>query len=287
MVYNICFFFWKKWQNCNFVGINRNIKAAGNHPEITAIIVYSSVTSIVIFITALLVIIIVSSTVNILITTHANLFVIIVVSFNLCVLFLGSFNPGSELILVRCSDNLGSHLDCKITSRTFDFLLNNLASFIQQCQAIRSLWCRAGHHIYRWSNQINSNRNFRCSNANTSPQGIFDRVYAFISVTRTFKISSNLDGLLGQLSLNVLQENLLGLLIETKILKKLGVCNSLLEIVIGCSLLLRLGLKVPGSLLVKSFKFIIGFESKNLSDVPSIELTALALEYFSVHLSMS
>ena len=75
--------------------------------------------------------------------------------------------------------------------------------------------------------------NLRGPDSDSSSQGVLDSVNSPVSVTRTFKVCSYLDGLLCQLSIDVFHQNLLGLLIQTEVLKHLGISNGLLEVVIG------------------------------------------------------
>merc|ERR1719318_145869 len=202
---------------------------------------------------------------NILVATHTNLLIIIIVSINFSIFFLS------------CCHNLWSHLHGEIASRRLDFLLNNLATLIQKSQTFCPLGCGASHDIYWWGNEIDFNGNLWVANSNSSPESILDSINTLIGEARAFKVSPDLHCLLSQLPLNVLDQNLLHVLIQTKVIEKAGVCHRLFEVVISCALLLCLGLKVPSCLLVKVFQLLIGLESKNLSNMTNNGVDSLGL----------
>merc|ERR1719318_256472 len=175
---------------------------------------------------------------NILVATHTNLLIIIIVSINFSIFFLSSPYSGSKFIFISCCHNLWSHLHGEIASRRLDFLLNNLTTLIQQSQTLCPLGCGASHDIYWWSNEIDFNGDLWVANSNSSPESILDSINTLIGEARAFKVSPELHCLLSQLSLNVLNQNLLHVLIQTKVIEQAGVCHRLFEVVIGSALLL-------------------------------------------------
>merc|ERR1719347_2233652 len=81
------------------------------------------------FIPRFLVTVLVIVTSEIFTASHPDLFVVIIVSVDLSVLFFSFSDLSSKFIFVGSGDHLGRHLDGEISSRGHNFFLHSLASF--------------------------------------------------------------------------------------------------------------------------------------------------------------
>ena len=91
-------------------------------------------------------------------------------------------------------------------------------------------------YLHRRGNQVNSDGDLLCSNTNPGSQSILHCIDALVSEAGTFEISSDLHCLLGELPLNVFQQDSFRVLLQAKISQKLGISDSLLEVVVSRAL---------------------------------------------------
>ena len=91
-------------------------------------------------------------------------------------------------------------------------------------------------YLHWRSDQVDSDWNLWISDSNTSSESILDCVNTFVCEARALEVSPNLDSLLCKLPLNVLHQNLLGLLVQPQVVQQAGVGYRLFEIVISSAL---------------------------------------------------
>ena len=86
--------------------------------------------------------------------------------------------------------------------------------------------------------QVDSDGNLLVPNTDPGPQGIFHCIDTLVGEAGTLEIRSDLDGLLCELPLDVLQQDGLGVLLQTKISQQVGVSHGLLEVIVGRALVM-------------------------------------------------